>query len=571
MSKTKSGAIQFKGEKELPFMPASQGTMAFNPTGTWKYIEPYYQDKTPPCNADCPTDQDIVIQLALCAEGRFDEALEIMRMANPFPAVTGRVCPHPCESRCNRKDLGGVVSIRLVERFLGDYAIRKEIRYTAAAKTGKRIAVVGSGPAGLSCAFYLARKGHSVVVHESLDVIGGLLATGIPEFRLPRSILEAELKIFEGLPVEFKTNSRLGANLSVGDLKKYDAAYIAVGKYKSERLSIPGEETPGVTSGIEILRMIRAGSKLPLGKRAVVVGGGNTALDCARSLMRLGHDVRVLYRRSEKEMPAFPDDIEESLEEGTKFEFLTAPVRVISKHGKVNAVECVRMKLGDADQSGRRVPLPVKGSELIIETDSIVTAIGEKVNDGEISGLKNISDKGITVRDDCMTEIPGIFAGGDCVAGGGTVSSAIGRGRRAAEAIDANLSNRQYRAETLTTTRGAANEIVDFSKLNTAYVAPAPAPEKKRLPPEKRRRGFEEINRGLTLDEAVAEAKRCIGCGTCTYCDNCRVFCPDVAIAFRKEMDGYDIDYGHCKGCGICMQECPRSAMKMRNVRGGVV
>jgi len=540
-------------------------------------MRPFYLDKTPPCSHNCPAGEDISLQISLIAQGRFEEALELIRLENPFPGVTGRVCPHPCETECNRAEYGGRVAIHDLERFVADHVAPKRSSVQASQRRDAKVAIIGSGPAGLTCAYHLARWGYPVTVFEALPVPGGMMRVGIPDYRLPKDVLEREIAAIEALGVEIKTNMRLGDNLSLDDLGDYKAIFIAVGLSKSRRLNIPGEEARGVIPGLEFLKRLNLGEEVRVGSRVVVVGGGNTAMDAARSALRLGAKVTVLYRRSRQEMPAIPEEVEEALEEGVDIQFLATPVEVLTRDGQVVGLRCIRMRLGEPDESGRRRPIPIEGSEFTVQADAVIPAIGQVADLSflEAGSWKLEVERGrIAINEAGATTRPGIFAGGDVATPFGTVAHAIGSGKRAAMAIDRYLRGEElpsfppFEESVRFSPRPVESEIVRFEDLNLAYFEWAERRESAKRPPEERRRDFEEVALGLDEEQALAEASRCFNCGTCIMCDNCLNFCPDVAIS-RKNGSGpvsypfYEINYDYCKGCGICAEECPRDAISL--------
>jgi NADPH-dependent glutamate synthase beta subunit-like oxidoreductase/Pyruvate/2-oxoacid:ferredoxin oxidoreductase delta subunit len=570
MRRTESGEIIFDREEELPIGPQSLGRMAFNKTGTWRNVEPFYQDLLPPCTNSCTAGEDIAIQMGLVAEGKFGEALDVLRLANPFPAICGRVCPHPCEDSCLRQHFGGAISIAKVERFLGDWGINQSIRYEPLRDINKCIGIVGSGPAGLSAGFYLARLGFKVEIFEALEVIGGLLRTGIPEFRLPRDVLDAELRIFDGLNVSFRTGIRYGDKIGLKDLQQFDAALVAVGRYQSRRLGLKDEDHLPVLSGIELLRRINSGELVQFtGSRVAVIGGGATAFDCVRSLMRLGRRPVMVYRRSEKEMPAFRHDIEEAAEEGVEILFLSAPTRLIlDTDGRIKALECIKMRLGQPDSSGRRRPEPIPGSEFRLEVDSVVKALGEDLEADLYKGTFNVDRAGIVIDEGYHTNIDRIFACGDCARPEGTVVFAIAAGRKAAFSIASFLLGEKIPVyQSVALLRGAQPELVRLEQLNPVYIDPIPRPAHLRVDGNLRARNFCEVNHPLSQQDVLREASRCISCGTCTYCDNCSIFCPDRAIHFDEQENQYKVKYEYCKGCLVCAQECPRGSISIRAAR----
>ena len=560
--------IIFKSEADMPTMAASLASTLYNKTGSWRYMRPLYVDKMPPCNDACPACEDIVGYLSLIRQGRYREGWELIMQENPFPGVCGRVCPHPCESQCNRTELGGAIAIHIQERFLADWAYEKGLKGIPSVSpdpSAPSVSVIGSGPAGLSCAYQLARKGYPVTVFEALDKPGGMMRL-IPEYRLPREILDHEIAAIESLGVEIKTGVQLGRDLSLDDLKDYQAIFLAVGQSISRKLDVPGEGVTGVLHGIEFLHRLDQGEKPSLGSRVAVIGGGNTAMDAARSARRLGAEVSILYRRSRHEMPAIDEEIEEALEEGVQIEYLVAPVEVLTERGKVSGLECTRMELGEPDESGRRRPIPIAGSEHTIEVATVIPALGQ-VADLSFLGKDVKAERGRIVIDEsgAATRFP-IFAGGDVVTGYGTVTHAVGSGKRAALAID-----RLLRGETLegfppldhnvhAVLKDVDPTVVGFEDLNLTYFEEEPRPGQAQAPAEERVKGFTEVNRGFDEEGAVAEAARCFSCGTCNQCDNCLIFCPDLAV-LRDGEKPYVFNYDYCKGCGICFTECPRRAI----------
>ncbi len=566
--KEEAKVIIFESEAEMPPMAASLTSTLYNKTGSWRYMRPLYVDKTPPCNDACPAGEDIVGYLGLIRQGRYREGWELIMQENPFPGVCGRVCPHPCESQCNRTDFGGAIAVHVQERFLADWAYERGLRVTPSVSldpSAPSIAVIGSGPAGLSCAYQLARKGYPVTVFEAQDRLGGMMRL-IPECRLPHQVLDYEIAAIESLGVKMKTGAHLGKDLSLDDLKDYQAIFVAVGQSLSRKLGVPGEEAVGVLHGIEFLRRLDQGEKPWLGSRVAVIGGGNTAIDAARSACRLGAEVSILYRRSRYEMPAIEEEIEEALEEGVQIEYLVAPVDVLVKEGKVSGLKCTKMELGEPDESGRRRPIPVPGSEYAIEVDTVIPALGQAAN-LYFLGKEIKAERGrIVIEDSGVTTCPPIFAGGDVATGYGTVTHAVGSGKRAALSID-----RLLRGKTLegfpsldrnvhAVPRDMDPTVVGFEDLNLVYFEEEPRPRQAQVAAEERVKDFAEVNRGFDERVAVAEAARCFSCGTCNQCDNCLIFCPDMAV-LRDGERPYTFDYEYCKGCGICFTECPRRAI----------
>ena len=568
--------LTYRNESEMPFLPVSLGDMKWSKTGSWRSMRPQYEDKTPPCNQACPAGIDIVRFLMLVEKGKIKDAWLKIKEENPFPAVCGRVCPHPCETHCNRGEYDQPVSINALERFVADATTRARSRHLdRCEQRPERVAIVGSGPAGLSCAYHLARLGYHADVLEALPVPGGILRVGIPEYRLPLDILNREIHDIEALGVRIRTNTRVDKHFLDKHGREYQAVFMATGAHKSQRLSISGEEGENVFAGLSFLRGVRMEEKVSPGKRVAIIGGGNTALDAARSALRLGSRPLIVYRRSEEEMPAFQAEIDEALEEGVEIEFLTQPVKVIRENGRVVGLECVTMRLGDEDASGRKRPVPIDHSNFTLDVDGILVAIGETSNAGFVEDWG-----GLTMEDIPGCESRGIFFGGDLVSPYRTVSHAIGSGKRGAIAIDAYLRKEQpsgildaiqigetggisMRKYLDPEYRALSRHVVTFEELNTAYFEPMQRVDRDRAPVASRIRDFREVNKGLSRQQARHEAERCFNCGTCNECENCYVFCPDVSILRNMKKLKHDINYDYCKGCGICFAECPRNAISL--------
>ena len=565
---TEARVITFTSEAEMPMMPASMASTLYNKTGSWRYMRPLYVNKTPPCNAACPAGEDIVMYLQLTAQGRYAEAWETIVRENPFPGVCGRVCPHPCESECNREHLGGAIAIHCQERFLADYAAAHDLGLPMpdVPQRGEHVAVVGAGPAGLSCAYHLRRMGYQVTVFDAGDKPGGMMRL-IPEYRLPKEVLEREIAAIVATGVEVKTGVRLGVDVSLDDLKDYAAVFLAVGQSRSRRLGVPGEEATDVLPGIDFLARVARGQRVGLGEKVAVIGGGNTAMDAARTARRLGADVTIFYRRSRAEMPAIDEEVNEALDEGVRIEFLRAPVAVLTEDGRVRGLRLTEMELGAPDESGRRRPLPVAGSEYDVACDTVIPALGQ-VADLSFLDAEVKSERGRIITDEkAATTRPPIFAGGDVATGFGTVTAAVGSGKRAALAIDCFLRGVERTFPDLAQNVQAAPRphdaaVVRFEDLNTAYFEEEPRPRQEQRPAAERVTTFEEVNLGYGEDAALAEAQRCFSCGTCNECDNCLIFCPDVAVLRGPSDDEpFVFNYDYCKGCGICVSECPRHAI----------
>jgi 2-oxoacid:acceptor oxidoreductase delta subunit (pyruvate/2-ketoisovalerate family) len=565
-----SEIIVFDTEGDMPDLTMSLGSTLYNKTGSWRYLRPIFRNKTSPCNHVCPAGEDIVAYLGLVNQGQYDLALQTILQENPFPGVCGRVCPHPCEAECNRAQLGGAIAIHAMERFLADLPGERRLpALSPTAPSGAKVAVIGSGPAGLSCAYQLARRGYQVTVFEALPVLGGTMRVGIPSYRLPREVLDAEIAAILALGVEVRTGMRLGENLSWLHLGDYRAVLVAVGQHRSRRLGVPGEDAQGVLPGLLFLRQVNLGQPVQVGPRVVVIGGGNTAMDSARAALRLGaREVSILYRRSRHEMPAIAEEVEETEQEGIQIEFLTAPLEVLTAAGRVSGLKCARMHLGAPDERGRRRPEAVPGSEYTIEVDTVISALGQE-SDLSFLGADMQARNGLIVINEAgATSRPAAFAGGDAATGLGTVAYAIGSGKRAALAIDKHLRGEPLEGfPPLTENMHVAPRDVDpavvrFEDINLAYFTAEPRTAQSQRAADQRVRDFGEVNLGLAENEARREAERCFSCGTCNQCDTCWLYCPDVSVR-RLDHEGYEFDYDYCKGCGLCAEECPREAISI--------
>jgi len=575
-----SKQIQFKGASEMPEISISRGHMDWNKTGAWRTQRPFYEDKTAPCNAACPAGNDIVSFIQKINQGDVEGAWSLIQEENPFPGVCGRVCFHPCESKCNRGQFDEPIAIHALERFVADFASQRSKKVEKISTQGKeKIAIIGSGPAGMSCAYHLARLHYPVTVFESQTLAGGMLRMGIPSYRLPKDVLDREISNITSLGVAVRTGVPIGEKIQVEALNDYQAVFIATGAHLSRGLKIPGEKGRGILSGLDLLKKINLTGKAKVGERVAIIGGGNTAMDVARSVIRLRKKATILYRRSTEEMPAFEEEIVEALEEGVKIRYLVNPIGIKEKNG-LKRLECLRMELGEKDESGRRKPEPIPNSNFFIEADSIIVAAGEEI---ETSFLpKGIGKReGIVLTQmDGRTAIEGIFAGGDVATTQRTVAYAIGSGKKAAMAIDCYLrsKNSEEAIRQILIGDGPSlsifrylnpgerprnSHIVDFEELNMDYFEPSKRQGEEKRPLRERKKGFGEVTSTLTKEAALREGERCFSCGTCNECENCYIFCPDASILMREGKIFHQVDYDFCKGCGVCFVECPRRAISL--------
>jgi NADPH-dependent glutamate synthase beta subunit-like oxidoreductase len=525
------------------------GSSLANHTGTWRTARPVYLDRLPPCNSACPAGENIQGWLAHAESGGYEAAWRLLTEDNPLPAVMGRVCYHPCETSCNRAALDEAVGINSVEHFLGDEAIKRGWAFAQPAQcTGQRVLVVGAGPSGLSAAYHLARAGHQVEIHEAGPVAGGMMRFGIPKYRLPRDVLDAEVARILALGVELRLNTKVTNILEAMKTGRFDAAFLAVGAHIAKRAYIPAGTSARILDAVSVLRSMEGGDKPMLGRRVVVYGGGNTALDVARTAKRLGAaEAIIVYRRTREKMPAHDFELEEALQEGVMVKWLST-----IKHAGESSLTVEKMAL---DATG--FPQPT-GEFETLEADSLVLALGQDVDLSLLDGVPGLAiENGVVkVGPNMMTGHPGIFAGGDMVPSERTVTVGIGHGKKAARHIDAWLRGGSYEAP-------PKHEAATFDKLNTWYYADAPKTVRPMLDIIRRQSTFDEVQGGLDESNALFEARRCLSCGNCFECDNCYGVCPDNAVIKLGPGKRFEFNLDYCKGCGLCVSECPCGAIKM--------
>jgi NADPH-dependent glutamate synthase beta subunit-like oxidoreductase len=524
------------------------GSSLANRTGSWRTFKPVYLHRLPPCNAACPAGENIQEWLFHAESGDYETAWRKLTVNNPLPAVMGRVCYHPCQSACNRAQVDEAVGINAVERFLGDEAIRQGWNFEPPSQvSGKKVLVVGAGPSGLSAAYHLARLGHQVDIREAGPYAGGMMRFGIPQYRLPRDVLDAEVQRIVNMGVTLHLNAKVDDLHACMKEHRYDAAFLALGAHIGKRASIPAGDATHIIDAVSVLRSMEGEDKPMLGRKVVVYGGGNTAIDVARTAKRMGAEPIVVYRRTRDKAPAHDFEIEEALQEGVMVKWLST-----IKQAGGGEITIEKMEL---DANG--FPQPT-GLFETLEADSVVLALGQDVDLSLLNKVPHlrIEDGVVQVGPDMMTGQPGVFAGGDMVPSERTVTVAVGHGKKAARHIDAWLRGSTYQAPT-------KPPIAEFKHLNTWYYSEAPQQERPMLDVARRQSTFDEVQGGLDENNALFEARRCLSCGNCFECDNCYGVCPDNAVIKLGPGKGFEINEDYCKGCGICVSECPCGAIEM--------
>ena len=531
---------------------------------TEKYLDHSF---TPPCQVACPLHMDIREYVDLVAQGRIMEALQVIRSGNPFPSICAYVCTHPCEESCRRCQVDKAIAIRALKRFAVEFGGDRMVHAEAGTTHQKKVSIVGSGPAGLACAYYLRKLGYPVTIFEAHSELGGMLRVGIPQYRLPREVLDTEVQRLTRMGVEIRSDTRVVSLDLLFDLS-YKAIFITIGAHQSLKMGIDGEDSPGVIDGATFLREVNLGLKPSLGARVAVVGGGNVAIDAARTIARMrAKKVYILYRRTREEMPADPAEVELALEEGVEILFLVTPIKIERRNGRLS-VTCFRMELGEPDDSGRRRPVPIKGSEFKKELDTLISAIGQAP---QTPGDFHVSmGKGSTIQVDpttLTTNRAGVFAGGDAVTGPATVTEALAAGRLAASRIDDYLQHRYPSAGKERDTLGAdlLPETIDMIKKIGRVEPPV-------LPPEARAKEFGPDELVYDWETAISEARRCLRCGVgaeilfqdkCATCLTCLRVCP-YHVPCLDNSGTIQIPVEQCQACGICVAECPAKAIVLR-------
>ena len=526
------------------------GSSLANHTGSWRTERPQFVDRLPPCNNACPAGENCQAWLYHAEEGDYRAAWDEIMRNNPLPAIMGRACYHPCETSCNRASLDSAVNIHAVERFLGDLAIKEGWKVTVdVPPTGKKVLVIGAGPSGLAAAYHLARMGHTVTIKDAGPVAGGMMRFGIPAYRLPREVVNAEVQRILDLGVELQLNTKVEDIPTAVKDEGFDAAFVAIGAHLAKRVDIPAPDAGRILDAIAVLHEMETETERPkLGRRVVVYGGGNTALDMARTAKRLGDDPVIVYRRTREKMPAHDFEVEEAVEEGITFRWLST-----IKNMDEGSITIEKMEL---DSEGWPQPT---GEFETVSADTVVLALGQNVDVSvleRIPGVEFSRDGVVQVDRRMMTGHEGIFAGGDMVPSERTITVAVGHGKKAARHIDAFLKDVTYEPQ-------PKHEIVTFGMLNSWYYTDAGGTVQPALEVIRRQNTFEEVVGGLDETNALFEARRCMSCGNCFECDNCFGICPDNAIVKLGPGRRFEVNFDFCKGCSMCATECPCGAIQM--------
>ena len=520
-----------------------------NHTGSWRTLRPVNVFKLPPCNNQCPAGENIQQWLFYAAEGDYEHAWCILTEENPLPACMGRVCYHTCEGKCNRGFLDESVGINSVERFLGDYAIEHNLAFKRPSKeTGKKILVIGAGPAGLSAAYQLRRFGHSVHIVEAAKEAGGMMRYGIPTYRLPRNILDAEIKRITDMGVTIECGRTIEDIEAEKKNGKYDAVILGLGASVSAGADIPQGDTTHVLNALSVLGQIETTGEIEIARRVTVYGGGNTAVDVARSLRRIGAEPVIVYRRNREKMRANAEEMDAAIAEGIQVKWLST----ISEASK-DALKIEKMVL---DENGKPQPT---GQFEELPSDAVVLALGQNVDKTALSKLQNLQmekDSVVVNNETMMTSIDGIFAAGDVATNDRTVTHAIGMGKNAARGVNAFLNGSTYK-------KPQKHDLAKFEDMHPWYYSDAPKTVRQELEVARRSNTFDEVQFGLTEENAIFEARRCLSCGNCMECDNCYGVCPDSAVVKLGSGTGYEFNYDYSTGCGVCAQECPCGHIQM--------
>jgi formate dehydrogenase beta subunit len=518
-------------------------------TGALRFQIPVYTDLLPPCNNACPAGENIQAWLGLAQEGRYAEAWQKLVEENPLPAVHGRVCYHPCEDHCNRTQVDTPVSIHAIERFLGDTALEESWQVAFdQTSSGKKVLIVGGGPSGISAAYHLRRAGHAVEIREAGPILGGMMHFGIPPYRLPRNILDAEIQRIVNMGITVRLNHKVTDILQEKETGGFDAVFIAIGAHLSKKIDIPSRDAGQILDALTFLKDAGAGQSPKLGRKVAIYGGGNTAMDAARVAKRLGYEPLIIYRRGREHMPAHDFEADEALAEGVKINWL----RTIKEINE-NAITVEIMRVNAAGKPEGT------GEFETLEADALILALGQETDTEflqKIPGISLDSDGRVKVGSDMMTGAQGVFAGGDMVPSERTVTVAVGHGKKAARFINGYLTNQPFQKE-------KKHPIVGFEHLHVWYQTAAPQQLQSHAEESLRVQDFREVRAGLTEKEARYEAMRCLSCGNCFECDGCYGACPEGAVIKLGKGNRYSFDYDRCTGCAVCFEQCPCHAIEM--------
>ena len=567
-------------EKISLFISRSNISTEINKTGTWRFVRPKYHEKTAPCSAACPAGEDIARIEMLSNQGRYQDAAETILLENPFPSVCGRVCFHPCETVCNRAGFDDPVAIHALERFIGDIAIRDEVKpkLKKLPENGKTVCIVGAGPSGLAAGFFLSRLGYSCDIYETRSEPGGILRWGIPRYRLPDDVVASEIKRIKKTGVKIICNTPVTQNFLQDVKDRYHALFIGCGHGRSLKMNIPGENM--AVDGLEFLNLLRKRKAVPSNQTAAVIGGGNTAIDCARSLVRLGATTTLVYRRRIQDMPAFKDEVAMADKEGVRIMELYSPLEINEDNGEY-VLSLQRMKTsGMETDRGRARVIPDSQTTQHLRVQKIIVAIGaEPSTSWQFPSHKNAEALHLSHCTFTDSEPPLLF-GGDLTNTIKSVTDAVASGKQAAMALDIFFKQGMHaitdRLNSCLVGNGPAlsmecymggkrlvinPHIVSYDDINLDYFSRTPRVESETLSINKLMNSFDEIEATFTINQAMEETRRCFNCGICNACDNCRIFCPEIAVILQGAKRQINLDY--CKGCGICVFECPRSAMDL--------
>ncbi len=518
-------------------------------TGALRTQIPVYTDMLPPCNNACPAGENIQAWLGLAQEGRYEEAWQKLVEENPLPAVHGRVCYHPCEDHCNRTQVDTPVSIHAIERFLGDKALEEgwQVRFDQKS-SGKKVLIIGGGPSGISAAYHLRRAGHEVEIREAGPLLGGMMHFGIPPYRLPRNVLDAEIQRIVHMGISVRLDYKVTDVVQEKEAGGFDAVFIAIGAHISKKIDIPARDASQILDALTFLKDTEAGQAPKLGRKVAVYGGGNTAMDAARVAKRLGYEPLIIYRRDREHMPAHTFEADEALAEGVKINWLRS-----IKEMNENSITVEIMRVNEAGKPEGT------GEFEILEADALILALGQETDTAFLEHIPGISfdaDGRVKVGPDMMTGMPGVFAGGDMVPSERTVTVAVGHGKKAARFIDGYLRNQSFQ-------KPEKHPIVGFERLHIWYQTIAPQQHQSQTPEALRVQDFREVLGGLTEKEARYEAMRCLSCGNCFECDGCYGACPEDAVIKLGKGNRYRFNLDKCTGCAVCYEQCPCHAIEM--------